>query len=118
MAATLYNTADILVKSAIWNIDVIPQQLRNTHRAFIKYAHADYSSDVDLTFTVFIKPVWTNTERSYIYTMSKLKTYFKQRLPLGAIAREWRFEISGSAASILDITEGGLLWIPVPIGGH
>lgn len=116
--STIYSTADIYLESPTYNIDVIPEQLKNTHRALLKYAHALYVCDIDLTFTVYYKPLYSNTEYSYAFTMSKNNVYFKQKLPNGKVAREWRYTIQGLGATTCDIDEAGLLWLPVPIGGR
>ena len=115
---TTYNQFPIFLKSPTYNVDAIPAPLKNTHRALMKFAHALYVSDVDLTFTVYWKGLYTNVENSKVYTMSKDKEYFKQKFPRGILAREWRYEIAGTDATICEITEAGLMWLPHPIGGR
>lgn len=115
---TVYSKIDIFLKSPIYDVDIIPRQLKNTHRALLKIPHARYECDVDLTLKVFVKKLYTNIEVSYIFTLSKDLTYLKDRMPRGVLAREWRWELSGLQATSCTIYECGLMWVPHPVGGR
>jgi hypothetical protein len=52
----------------------------------------------------------------YQGTMPANQTYFKQKLPIGMLCREFRFEIIGYQVTVCTIIEAGVLWLPKYIG--
>ncbi|MHB8483267.1 MAG: hypothetical protein ACYDBV_11140 [Nitrospiria bacterium] len=111
-----YNQINIDLKSPTYDVSIIPQQLKNNHRFLLKIAHLRYISDVDLTFNIYYKQLYTEVESLLTFTVSHLNNYFKQKLPPAILCREFRWEISGSLATNVIIYECGLMWQPLNIG--
>ncbi len=114
---TTYSTCPIHLESPQYDTDILPAELKNTHRILPKYLHARYECDVDLTMTLYVKQLYTDVEISVSYTLSKSNTYAKIKLPLGLLCRGFRYQITGVAVSVCTIYESGLLWTPKNIGG-
>jgi len=111
-----YPNINVDVQWPRYNVDVLPAQLKNTHRILLKYIHALYSCDVALNFNLYFKQLYSDTEYMYQGTMPANQTYFKQKLPIGMLCREFRFEIIGYQVTVCTIIEAGVLWLPKYIG--
>jgi hypothetical protein len=99
------------------DVNTIPSGLRTTHRFLLKFISiAPYSIDVDCTVYLIYKNLRDDTEFSLDYTVSKDETFFKQKLPVGIVAREWRLRVVGQQMEQAEFGEMEVLWIPKRIG--
>jgi hypothetical protein len=112
----VYSNINIDFKSPTYDVSIIPQQLQNNHRFLLKIAHMRYTCDVDLTFNIYYKQLYSETENLLTYTVSHLNNYFKQKFPTAILCREFRWEIIGNSATLCTIYELGLMWQPVNVG--
>lgn len=99
------------------DVNTIPEKIRSSHRFLLKFISiAPYSIDVDCTVYLTYKNIRDDTEFSLNYTVSKDETFFKQKLPAGILAREWRVRIIGTEMEQAEFGEIEVLWIPKSIG--
>ena len=98
-----------------WDISVLGG-LKNTHRILLKILHCNYETDQDLQLILFYKRGQDDTEESIPYTLSKDNNYFKQKLPIGILVREWRLQLLGLDLTQMKLIELGTNWIAHPIG--
>lgn len=115
--ATEYKKANVHILSPQYDISVLGG-LKNTHRILLKYIHANYLTDQDLQVVLFYKKLYSNVEESIPFTMSKDNEYFKQKLPVAILVREWRLELHGFDLETFELLELGTNWIAHPIGGR
>lgn len=109
-------SAAIDIEFPKWDISVLGN-LKNTHRILLKILHCNYETDQDLQLILYYKRGLDNTEEFIPYTLPASQTFFKQKLPIGILVREWRLQI----VSIEDLTtmkliELGTNWIAHPVG--
>lgn len=107
--------ANIDLRYPKWDLSVLGG-LKNTHRMLLKILHAEYHADQDLQLVLYYKRGQDDTEESIPYTLAKDKTYFKQKLPIGILVREWRLQLIGLDLTKMDLIELGTNWIAHPIG--
>lgn len=116
--ATIYYSADINLLSPKYDIDMLPAEMRNSYRFYIRYVHARYQSDVDLLFSLWFKRKTDETEENLTFLMKKEETYFKKTLPPATLVRGFRYGITAQAANILEIYEAGVMGFPHLIGSR
>jgi len=118
MSSIDYNQKlNINIETEKIDIATLPQNIRNTHRFLLKFITlVPYSVDADLTMQLIYKQLNNDTEKTLTYTVSKNETRFKQKLPIGINAREWRLKLTGSELQTVEIGAMSVLWIPRRIG--
>ncbi len=113
-----YKTKNIVIESPVYNVDIIPVEMRNTHRFLLKFFHVAYDSDKDLTFTIYYKKLKDDTETTLIRPMNKDEKYFKRKLPAALLCREYRFTITGTDITYALIYEFGVISDLIPVGAR
>jgi hypothetical protein len=116
--ATIYYETDINLLSPKYDIDILPAEMRNTYRFYIRYIHARYQSDVDLIFNLWFKRKYDDTEENLTFLMKKEETYLKKPLPPATLVRAFRYGITGQGATQLEIYEAGVMGFPHLIGSR
>lgn len=108
---------NIEIESEKIDVNTIPEKIRSTHRFLLKFISiSPYSIDANCTIYLTYKNIRDNTEFSLNYTVSKDETFFKQKLPAGIMAREFRVKIIGTELEQAEFGEIEVLWIPKSIG--
>lgn len=109
-------TAAIDLEFPKWDLSVLGG-LKNTHRILLKILHCNYSTDQDLQLVLFYKRGLDDTEEAIPYTLPANQTFFKQKLPIGILVREWRLQvISVEDLTTMKLIELGTAWIAHPVG--
>ena len=108
---------DIDIETEKIDVHTIPEKIRSTHRFLLKFISiAPYSIDANCEVILFYKNLRDNTEFGLNYTLDKNETFFKQKLPIGITAREWRVRITGVGLEQAEIGQIEVLWLPINIG--
>lgn len=107
--AILYDKMAVLLQSPLYTIENMSESIKNTHRLLLKHIYANYESDIDLTFNLYFKRTYQNTEELLTYAVSKNNVYYKMKLPIGILCRECRFELVGVDSKATFIIDVGVL---------
>lgn len=117
MALDYNQPIDIKIESCKFNVNELPEKIRSTHRFLLKFISiANYSVDQDCVITLFFTQLNDDSERQVSYNLLAADNRFKQKLPVGVTAREFRIQIVGEGLTTAEISEIEVLWTPILIG--
>jgi len=116
MGYTAINTMSTRILSPIFNVDILPKEMKNTFRFLPKIYHASYSCDVSGQFNLYYKKLYDDTESVLPLILPKSNSYMKHKLPRFLLCREFRFEIIFQNFTFLELIEAGIMWMPMRIG--
>jgi len=108
---------DVDIQTEIVDVSTLPSGVRETSRMLLKFITiANYEIDADLSITLYYKQDNSSFENQLTYNVSKDDERFKQKLPAGINARQFRVRVFGSQLTRLEINKISVLWIQRRIG--